>query len=223
MSNVEKKGRIPPFVGQASLVGSYYVAECTLCGWVGSSETLTDDCQCTQEFGDRYCLGDTDEIGTDRLLEIVQAMAQRFGESQQAHYRLIEHTNETEKYLDEAAELLDEIVQSGHAYRECTDKGSATGLRVAAVLGYVAQFQPESHQPDTDGNTVTRPADTDSSVALIEAADNELDTRRRAAERYRVLREHWVRIENGATVHRALGLDLWCDERRSASNDSVQS
>ncbi|WP_435647183.1 hypothetical protein [Pseudomonas aeruginosa] len=83
MSNVEKKGRIPSCVGQASLAGSYYVAECTLCGWVGSSEALTDDCQCTQEFGDRYCLGDTDEIGSDRLLEIVQAMAQRYGESQQ--------------------------------------------------------------------------------------------------------------------------------------------
>lgn len=38
MSNVEKKGRIPSCVGQASLAGSYYVAECTLCGWVGSSE-----------------------------------------------------------------------------------------------------------------------------------------------------------------------------------------
>ncbi|KSS97683.1 hypothetical protein APB71_33930, partial [Pseudomonas aeruginosa] len=105
MSNVEKKGRIPSCVGQASLAGSYYVAECTLCGWVGSSEALTDDCQCTQEFGDRYCLGDTDEIGSDRLLEIVQAMAQRYGESQQDYHRLIEHTNETEKYLDEAAEL----------------------------------------------------------------------------------------------------------------------
>ncbi|HCF3637861.1 TPA: hypothetical protein NID13_000194 [Pseudomonas aeruginosa] len=43
------------------------------------------------------------------------------------------------------------------------------------------------------------------------------------AERYRVLREHWVRIESGTTVHRARGLDLWCDERRSASNDAVDS
>lgn len=38
---------------------------------------------------------------------------------------------------------------------------------------------------------------------MIEAADNELDALRRDAERYRVLREHWLRIEEGATVHRA--------------------
>lgn len=93
MSNVEKYERIPPRIGQKPLVGSYYAAECTLCGWVGSSEALTDDCQCTQEVGDRYCLGDTDEIGTARLLEIVQVMARRHGESEQAHHRLIEHTN----------------------------------------------------------------------------------------------------------------------------------
>ncbi len=31
---------------------------------------------------------------------------------------------------------------------------------------------------------------TNSSAALIEAADNELDSLRRDAERYRVLREH---------------------------------
>ncbi|EPJ7985036.1 hypothetical protein VNPA120661_43410 [Pseudomonas aeruginosa] len=71
--------------------------------------------------------------------------------------------------------------------------------------------------------SVTNPADTSNPVALIEAAENELDALRRDAERYRVLREHWVRIESGTTVHRARGLDLWCDERRSAPNDSVQS
>lgn len=148
MCNAEKKERIPHRIGQEPLVGNHYTAECTLCGWVGSSEVLTDDCQCTQEAGGRLCLGDTDEIGTDRLLEIVQGMALRHGEVEQAYHRLIEHTNETEKYLDAAAELLVEIVQSGQAYRECTDKGSATGLRVASVLGYVAKFQPEPHQPD---------------------------------------------------------------------------
>lgn len=60
---------------------------------------------------------------------------------------------------------------------------------------------------------------TNSPAALIEAADNELDSLRRDAERYRVLREHWLRIEEGSTVHRAGGLDLWCDERLSASKD----
>lgn len=150
MSNAEKIVRIPLNIGQEPLEGSYYAAECTMCGWVGSSEVLTDDCQCTQDVGGRFCLGDTDEIGTERLLEIVQAMDRRYGESQQACQRLIEHTNETEQQLDKAAELLGDIVQSGQAYRECTDKGSATGLRVAAVLAYVAQFQPETHlvKPD---------------------------------------------------------------------------
>lgn len=54
-------------------------------------------------------------------------------------------------------------------------------------------------------------------AALIAAADNELDALRRDADRYRILREHWIRIENGSTVHRAAGLDLWCDERRPAA------
>ncbi len=60
---------------------------------------------------------------------------------------------------------------------------------------------------------------TNSPASMIEAADNELDALRRDAERYRVLREHWLRIEEGATVHRAVGLDLWCDERLSAAQD----
>jgi len=60
---------------------------------------------------------------------------------------------------------------------------------------------------------------TNSPAALIEVADNELDSLRRDAKRYRVLREHWLRIEEGTTVHRAGGLDFWCDERLSASKD----
>ncbi|WP_339536099.1 hypothetical protein [Pseudomonas hunanensis] len=150
MSNAEKKVRMPLYIGQEPLVGSYYAAECTICGWVGSSEVLTDDCQCTQDAGDRFCLGDTDEIGTERLLEIVQAMARRHDDSLKAYNQLLEHTNYTEQYLDNAAELLGEIVQSGQAYRECTDKGSTTGLRVAAVLEYVSQFQPEQHEVERD-------------------------------------------------------------------------
>lgn len=150
MSNVEKMVRMPLYIGKEPLVGSFYAAECTICGWVGSSEVLTDDCQCTQDAGGRFCLGDTEEIGTERLLEIVQAMNRRHGESQEAFNQLIEQTSETEQYLDNAAELLGEIVQSGQAYSECTDDGSPTGLRVAAVLEYVAQFQSESQQPDAD-------------------------------------------------------------------------
>jgi len=60
---------------------------------------------------------------------------------------------------------------------------------------------------------------TNSPASMIEAANNELDALRRDAERYRVLREHWLRIEEGTTVHRAGGLDLWCDERLLAAQD----
>lgn len=67
------------------------------------------------------------------------------------------------------------------------------------------------------GETVEK--NTRSPADLIEAADNELDALRRDAERYRVLREHWLRIEDGSTVHRAGGLDLWCDKRLPASKD----
>ncbi len=56
-------------------------------------------------------------------------------------------------------------------------------------------------------------------VDLIEAADNEVHTMRREANRYRVLREHWLRIDDGATVHRAGGLDLWCDSRLPAAKN----
>lgn len=67
---------VPRHIGKEPLTGSFYTAECTRCGWVGSSGELTDDAQCTRIEGDSMCLGDTDEIGTDRLLGIVQAMTQ---------------------------------------------------------------------------------------------------------------------------------------------------
>ncbi|HCF9554560.1 TPA: hypothetical protein NI746_002335 [Pseudomonas aeruginosa] len=112
----------------------------------------------------------------------------------------------------------------------------AIAMRDALVTFYGApQFGGDLVDLRTDGERVprhwdevveekvTRPAGTNSPVALIKAADIELDELRCDAERYRVLREHWVRIESGTTVHRARGLDLWCDERRSASNDAVDS
>jgi len=67
---------VPPFIGLEPLVGLYYPALCRRCGWVGSSEELTeDDAQCTRDVGDRLCLGDCDELGRDDLLGIIQAMA----------------------------------------------------------------------------------------------------------------------------------------------------
>lgn len=70
-------------------------------------------------------------------------------EQQQAYFRLNEHNNECEKLLDEATYLLEEIAKSGQAYRECTDKGSPTGQRIAAILASVAPFQPEPCQPES--------------------------------------------------------------------------
>ncbi|WP_238347338.1 hypothetical protein [Pseudomonas taiwanensis] len=68
---------VPPYIGREPLVGLYYPAQCRSCGWVGSSEELTeDDAQCTRDIGDRLCLGDCDELGRDDLLSIIQAMAQ---------------------------------------------------------------------------------------------------------------------------------------------------
>ena len=68
---------VPPYIGLEPLVGLYYPAQCRSCGWVGSSEELTeDDAQCTRDVGDRLCLGDCDELDRDDLLGIIQAMAQ---------------------------------------------------------------------------------------------------------------------------------------------------
>jgi len=68
---------VPPYIGMEPLVGRYYPAECRRCGWVGSSEELTeDDAQCTRHVGDHLCLGDCDELERHDLLTIIQAMAQ---------------------------------------------------------------------------------------------------------------------------------------------------
>lgn len=67
---------VPPYIGLEPLVGRYYPAQCRRCGWVGSSEELTeDDAQCTRDVGDRLCLGDCDELERHDLLNIIQAMA----------------------------------------------------------------------------------------------------------------------------------------------------
>lgn len=50
---------------------------------------------------------------------------------------------------------------------------------------------------------------------LVGAMNTELDALRRDAERYRVVRELWVRIEERSTYCRADGLDEWCDEQRA--------
>ncbi|MFW3164875.1 hypothetical protein WBQ28_10195 [Pseudomonas syringae pv. syringae] len=55
-------------------------------------------------------------------------------------------------------------------------------------------------------------------VDMIEAADNELDTLRRDANRYRMLRDQWLRIGERSTTFRADGLDLWCDEHLADSD-----
>lgn len=74
-----KESALPRFIGSVPLVGRYYAAECTHCGWVGSSEELTDDGQCARIKGDHMCLGDVDEIGADRLLGVIQALFQPAG------------------------------------------------------------------------------------------------------------------------------------------------
>lgn len=74
MSTPNKTG-VPRFIGKVPITGRYYAAECNRCGWVGSSEELTQDAQCARIAGDRMCLGDIDEIGTDHLLGIIQSMA----------------------------------------------------------------------------------------------------------------------------------------------------
>lgn len=80
----------------------------------------------------------------------VEVGQQALSESYKAYSRLNEHNNECEGHLDDAAALLVEISKSGHAHRECTDKASATGERIAALAEYVAQFQPEAYAPASD-------------------------------------------------------------------------
>lgn len=76
MSNTEQMISVPRSIGAELLKGMYYPAECTRCGWIGSSGELTeDDAQCTQMIDaddNHMCLGDTEELDAHRLLGIIQ-------------------------------------------------------------------------------------------------------------------------------------------------------
>ena len=101
----------------------------------------TRDVECVFVLGCDHCSETLHMISADRVAVMMNSQV----EKDQAYYRLNEHNNETERYLDEAAELLGDIVRSGQAYRECTDKSSTTGLRVAAVIGYASQFRAKTN------------------------------------------------------------------------------
>ena len=60
MSNVEKMVRMPLYIGQEPLTGSYYAAECKICGWVGSSEVLGIE---SLEAVKKLCAGDPARLG----------------------------------------------------------------------------------------------------------------------------------------------------------------
>ena len=66
---------VPRYIGEAGIVGLYYPARCTECGWLGSSEDLTDEAECTRHEGDSLCLGYTEEVEAVYLLGVIQAMA----------------------------------------------------------------------------------------------------------------------------------------------------
>jgi hypothetical protein len=101
----------------------------------------------------------------------------------------------------------------------------AIAMRDALVIFYgtpqfggdIVDLRPADHEPNHWGEVKGKgPSIT---VDLIEAADNELEALRRNASRYEVLREHWLRIDDGTVLHSAGGLDLWCDERLPALKD----
>lgn len=91
-------------VGIKPLSGRYYLAECKSCGWVGSSEECNDDCLCLQSVGNDCCYAETDEIGTDRLLELVQA-----GEFERP---AAQHQGEPIKLSDDVRGFLQEWIDS---------------------------------------------------------------------------------------------------------------
>ncbi|MBC2658606.1 hypothetical protein H7A76_24475 [Pseudomonas sp. MSSRFD41] len=117
---------VPPHIGLEPLVGLYYPARCRRCGWVGSSEELTeDDAQCTRDIGDRLCLGDCDELDSHDLLGIIQAMAKHQGEpvarmpverSYDVRAQMIIAFNETKKAGGDLDDALDAAYKSALRY-----------------------------------------------------------------------------------------------------------
>ena len=116
---------VPPYIGLEPLAGCYYPAKCRRCGWVGSSEELTEDeAQCTRHVGDRLCLGDCDELERDDLLNIIQAMAktdaQHLGKPVGLPARKPEPTEESDVFTDAENSgfnaCLDEIATLGPLY-----------------------------------------------------------------------------------------------------------
>jgi hypothetical protein len=127
-------------------------------GWVVNSpkdsepvEAFTRDKTSAEKY--RAAGWKVTEVFTEATCE---ALSTQLADAHQAYHRLIDHCNETEKYLDEAALVLADIAKSGEAYRECTDKSSPTGLRIAAVVEYVAQFQAEPHSEAEDDSAEWR-------------------------------------------------------------------
>ena len=126
---------VPPFIGLEPLVGRYYPARCRRCGWVGSSEELTeDDAQCTRDVGDRLCLGDCDELQCDDLLRIIQAMSMPVQQHQGEPVAFEERVCSIATDIQGMRRLLEDL-----ADKRWPDKDhDLTGGYVAANIGHAS-------------------------------------------------------------------------------------
>ncbi|MEC4242242.1 MULTISPECIES: hypothetical protein [Pseudomonas] len=118
-------------------------------------------------------------------------------------------------------ELLVDQVFAGDCVWQVTDAGGQVLARSDVYKDQAHCLRDGLNKVDHETRRLEDVRGKASSIAvgLIEAADNELEALRRNATRYEVLREHWLRIDDGTVVHRADGLDLWCDKRLPASKD----
>ena len=115
-------------IGKIPLDGRFYLSECKSCGWVGSSEECTEDeALCLQDAGDGCCFGETDEIGADRLLELVQSGAF----SKQASQPLQEPVVVVMPNVDELAQIIRKV-DGSHTL--------GAGALAEAILGEVAKL-----------------------------------------------------------------------------------